>query len=731
MRITYIFFLCILIIPNVSFCQLSQGGFPLQVVTLKSSEAQIVKMPILKQSVIDVALEENSKGDALLKPFRFAHAFEVSLNAGNSGKWYSTNANYNVWKLKIQSANAKSLNLIFTNLKLPENARLFIYSEKNDKYLGSFTAQNNKTSGKFAVAPLAGDEIVVQYEVPEKSGTPVDFEISKVNHDFVGVVDFERRPYYGQAAGECNIDVNCEIGDCWTQVKNSVCRLIVNGVELCSGTLLNNTAEDKTPYILSAAHCYNRWDYAETTVYTFNYESPYCAPLDGDPIHALSGAIMKAQFDSLDFALAELTELPPPDFRPYYAGWDRSAEIPDSSASIHHPKGDIKKIAFENDPIEISDYTKTTAYAQYTKQGFWRIPKWDDGVTEIGSSGGALFSNKQQLIGTLTGGSAICGNPINDYFSRFDMQWDYKSDSTKQLKCWLDPINSGDEVMDGKQFNIGENFCKAFTNLMDIDEHANITLTVGGESNGYWGGTNGSDITEFMERFSVSGEETLDGVSLGVGKLDLENEATSSEITVKIYNGNSLPETLIHSQVVNISNFAEDAMNFVQFDAVVEPADTFFVGFELSNINVQDTFVMYQSLQQDINATNSFYFKQNSEWYDFKASNPGSYSMVNVMELVACNVDEVTDTPTVDLPVNVWVYPNPTRSAVVIESDKKIEAESISVYNMIGQKVDVQLLSEDPYRVRLDLSGNTVGVYFVRFAYENSFVTRKISFVSQ
>lgn len=730
MRLTYIFLICILFIPNVLLGQLSQGGFPLQVVSLKSSEKDIVRMPMLKQCIIDEAIEANNSTDNQLKSFRFAHAFQVNINAENSGRWYSTNATYNVWKLKIQSAQAKSLNLIFSNFQLPEGARLFIYSEKNNQYLGAYTAQNNKVSGKFAVAPLAGDEIIIQYEVPEKSGTPVDFEISKVNHDFVGVVNFERRPYYGQAAGECNIDVNCEIGDPWTQIKNSVCRLIVDGVEICSGTLLNNTSEDKIPYVLSAGHCYDEWDLAETTVYTFNYESPYCAPLDGDPLNSLSGAIMKAQFDSLDFALVKLDEIPPPYFRPYYAGWDKSATIPDSSASIHHPKGDIKKIAFENDPIEITDFTKTHPQEKYTKQGFWRIPEWDGGVTEIGSSGGALFTNDKLLIGTLTGGGAACGNPANDYFARFDMQWDYKTDSAKQLKCWLDPISSGIQTLDGKQFDVDENFCDAFTNLTDVDEHANISLTVSGESNGYWGGTNGSGITEFVERFSVPGDETLDGISFGVGKLVLESGA-ASEITVKVYNGNSLPENMIHSQVVDIRNFAEDAMNYITFDAIIEPANTFFVGFELSNINAQDTFVIYQSLHTDENVDNSFYFKQSSQWYNFKESNPEEYTVVNVMELVACNVSLVTDTPIVEPPVKVWIYPNPTQSEVVVESDKKIETESISVYNMIGQKVEVKLLSEDPYRVRLDFRGNTVGIYFVRFAYDESFVTRKISFVSQ
>lgn len=729
MRQLFIILFGIFFIANDSYGQLSEGGFPLQVISLKSARSEIVKMPVLKQSVVDEEFNENITAEDNLKPFRFAHAFEVSLDAGNSGNWYATSAKYNVWRIKIQSLNARSLNLIFDNFKLREGARLFIYNEKKNKYLGAFTSKNNRASMKFAIAPVAGDEITVQYEVPEKSGTPVDFVISRVNHDFVGVVNFDRRPYYGQAAGDCNIDINCGNSAQWTQLKNSVCRLIVNGTEICSGTLINNASQDGLPYVISAAHCYDEWDFAETTVYTFNYESPYCAPLDGDPIHSLSGAVMKSTFDSLDFALVQLDEIPPPDFRSYYAGWDRSSTIPDSSVSIHHPLGDIKKIAFENDPLEKTSFTKESPNKKYTEMGFWRVAEWDAGVTEIGSSGGGLFNTKQQLIGTLTGGLALCGNPIEDYFSRFEMQWDYKSDSTKQLKCWLDPGNTGITVLDGKRFDVDANFCKAFTNLVDSDEHATIALTVGGESNGYWGGTNGAGITEFMERFSIPGNETLDGISLGVGKLLLQNKALGGEITLKVYNGNAMPENLIHSQIVDIRNFAEDAMNFVSFDEVVEPADTFFVGFELSHINAQDTFVVFQSLRENSGAINDFYFKQNDVWHNFKESNQQNYAMVNVMELVACNVDELTDTPAVDLPVNVWVYPNPTQSEVVVESDQELNSESISVYNLIGQKVDVQLVSDEPYRVRLDLSGNTVGVYFVRFAYGNSFVTRKISFV--
>ena len=41
----------------------------------------------------------------------------------------------------------------------------------------------------------------------------------------------------------------------------------------------------------------------------------------------------------------------------------------------------------------------------------------DIGTTEEGSSGGPLFNNSYQLIGTLTGGSANCAYPVNDYYA--------------------------------------------------------------------------------------------------------------------------------------------------------------------------------------------------------------------------------------------------------------------------------------------------------------------------
>jgi len=723
-----IFTICFLLLSFIflgksGFSQVSQGGIPLEIVELKSAVDYTIEMPGITEMDIKKAEIVRESSTNKLKPFRFAYSFDVDFNTSNSGKWFSAENGYACWRLKIRSVGAKSLNIIFSDFSLPPKARLFIYND--NQILGAFTDFNNKSSRKFAVAPIAGDEIIVQYEVPEKIKSNQSFVIKSVNHDYIGILKSDDRRPLRKVAGSCNIDINCDEGDDWSDVKNSVCRLIVNGVEVCSGALVNNTAQDQKPYILSAAHCYDRWNLAETTVYVFNYESPFCAPLDGDPIHSVSGAVMKAQFDSLDFALAELSLIPPPEYRPYYAGWNKEKGLPGSSASIHHPQGDIKKIAIDNDSPVIARFSN-----QYVKDAFFKILRWDAGVTEAGSSGGPLFNPAKQIIGTLTGGEAECDNPVNDYFERIALAWDYKSDSSRQLKCWLDPLGEGVLSMDGKQFNSGESLCAAYTNLTDIDSYDNISITSEGKFSGYWGGSNNVGITEIMERFSILGNEQLSGISFGVAKVNAAGANNNSEITVKVYNGNSKPEQLIYSQIVRIKNLVPDAMNFLGFDEIVEPADTFFIGFELSNVQSPDSFAVYQSIRAAYE-DNSFYLKKENEWLRFNDINQNGKSMVNVFELVACNIDNFTsDTPLVNNPLEIILYPNPVKSTFILEAGREINENGISVYNMIGQEIKFQETRISTRKAEIDLNGNIPGVYLVRYRnLKGGSIAKKISYV--
>ncbi len=723
------FFCGFFLAAYLSVGQVSQGGSPILFMESKSTKAPIVKMPeVDDKMLLEQAIDEYS-GSNNLKPFRFAAPFSVNYTASNSGTWLTAGDGTQVWRLTIVSENAKSLNLVFNNFKLPAGARLFLYNENRKHIIGAFTSYNNKSSGKFAVMPVPGDKVTVQYEIPAGFAREDDFVIAQVNHDFAGILKSnDRRPCFPNIAGSCNIDVNCEIGEGWSDVRDAVCRLIINGTngsELCSGTLINNTAGDQTPYVLSAAHCYSRWEYAETTIYCFNYESPYCAPLDGDPSNSVSGAIMKARYDSLDFALAEMSLVPPPEYRPCFAGWDKSGDMSDTVVSIHHPWGDIKKISFDYDRPVFDGYG-----SKYISNAFIKIARWDEGVTEAGSSGGGLFNMDEKLIGTLTGGYATCSSPVRDYYARFDIAWDYNPDPTKQLKHWLDPGNTGTEYMDGERFYTDENLCGAFTNLTGKDEHQLFAMTEDTAFAGYWGGTNDAGLTEFVEKFSLEGEEVLRGISLGAGRV--YDSGADGTITVKVYDGTALPENLIYSQNVDLAFFVEDAMNYIGFEEDVQPADTFFIGFALNGLGTADTFAVYQSLR-DAGEDNFFYYQKGGVWYDFTETNPDNYSVSNVIQVLACNIDKVIDCVPqgqgIDNPQAITIYPNPANSLFILEAGTKNPEKNITVFNLLGQQVEADIISNGGGKTQIDLSGNVPGVYFVRLNNGNNFVVQKVSYI--
>ncbi len=701
--------------------QLSQGGRPMDAPFLKSRGTPLIAMPKIDKEVIERYLEVQESEQPQLKSFVFAHTFDVNISPANSGVWVKNYNGYDVWRVKLQSAEAYSLNVIFENFSLPEGARLFLYNEEEGHYLGAFTSFNNRESGVFAVSPVAGEELTIQYEVPSGAGFQQDFIITQVNHDFTGILKVNERRPTGTTAGACNVNVNCDVVGNWMNQVDAVCRIIINGREICSGVLMNNTAEDQRPYILSASHCYDSAELAEKSIFTFNFESPFCSSLDGDPSNSISGAEMKAFSDSLDFALVEMNNIPPPHFMPYYAGWDKSLTLPDSSVSIHHPQGGIKKFAIDRDAPSIADFTN-----DYSKNGFLRIHRWEEGVTEQGSSGGPLFNPSGNVIGTLTGGNATCRVPVNDYFSRFSLAWDYRADSTQQLKHWLDPLNRNRSFQAGRRFYIQEDLCRVVTNLEDSDSHSLVLINTDSGSSGYWGGTNNINISEIAERFIIVGGADIHGVSLGIGQLDLVNSGNNSEITIKIYNGKSSPESQIYAHSFGLGNMVENAMNYIDFNEIVETDDTFFVSVELSKLQQDEEFALYQSLREK-GAANFFWYKQNNRWYEFFENNEEGLSIVNVISVLVCNLNaqDIID-PIVTDPLDAVIFPNPASGVFAFEAGQTITSDNVRVFNLNGQVVNAYFKRISDKKIQIDLANNLPGVYFVRFNSNLGSLTRKV-----
>ncbi len=382
---------------------------------------------------------------------RFATNIEVAYSPESSGTWETLNDGSRLWRLRISSPGALSLSLGLERFDLPEGAAFWVHTPDGSWAQGPYTKQDRNAFGGLWTAIVLGDELVAELWVAK--GAAANLEITSVNHGY--------RFFGGRAAdqdekrGSCNINVVCPEGSPWRDQIRSVARITFTdggSSYVCTAQLLNNTAEDLTPYLLTAQHCITQSNVAPTVVAYWNYESPECGDFAGGNLSQnQSGSTFLSSWSlsgGSDFALVELDQEPLPSFDVYYSGWDARDQTPDATTTIHHPDGDEKSISFDNDPPTITSYLGTTSPGD---GNHLRIADWDEGTTEAGSSGACLFDTEtKRCVGTLSGGYAACGNDQPDWYGRFFRHWTGNGTPSTRLSDWLDPLGGDTLFLDGK-----------------------------------------------------------------------------------------------------------------------------------------------------------------------------------------------------------------------------------------------------------------------------------------
>jgi hypothetical protein len=377
-------------------------------------------------------------------PRRFATALPVTFSPTNSGTWESLENGSRLWRLRISSPGALSLNLGLENFNLPEGATFWVHSPDGSGVQGPYTAKDQNAAGGLWTAVVLGDEIVAELHLTK--GKEADFEIVSVNHGYRLFIE----PTTGTTKrGGCEINSACPEGDPWRDQNRSVALVTVGGVLSCTGQLVDNTAHDFTPYLLTADHCFFDALDASTVVAYWNYENASCGEINGGSLSQnQSGSTLVAAWTDSDMALIRLDDQPLPSFNVYYSGWDARDLIPESTTTIHHPQGGEKSISVDFDPPTITSYGEDTPPGD---GNFLRVGDWDVGSTEGGSSGSCLFDNMtKRCIGTLRGGYAACGNDEPDWYGRMARHWTGGGTPQTRLSDWLDPLGGDTLFLDGK-----------------------------------------------------------------------------------------------------------------------------------------------------------------------------------------------------------------------------------------------------------------------------------------
>lgn len=160
------FWLAILIISLLTsfpvHAQISKGGTPPSENLLVSDSIQIIQMPVIN---IDSIVKNETNEDF---SFRFGIDIDVNMGLNNSGTWDTLKNGDKIWRLKIFSKGAFSVNLIYDDFWLPEGAQFFVYNEDKSMILGAFTSDvSNNSYNKFSTDLVKGEAIILEYFEPK------------------------------------------------------------------------------------------------------------------------------------------------------------------------------------------------------------------------------------------------------------------------------------------------------------------------------------------------------------------------------------------------------------------------------------------------------------------------------------------------------------------------------------------------------------------------------------
>ena len=101
----------------------------------ENQENNTIQMPAVD---LNRYIVEDRRQDAGNNPYRFGAPISTSINFIESATRAVIGENA-VWKLKIASKNAVSLNVVFDKMELPVEGSLFIYNEKGNVVEGPIT----------------------------------------------------------------------------------------------------------------------------------------------------------------------------------------------------------------------------------------------------------------------------------------------------------------------------------------------------------------------------------------------------------------------------------------------------------------------------------------------------------------------------------------------------------------------------------------------------------------
>lgn len=422
--------------------------------TLKSKGNPTAFPLITLEPAASIKLQTLAEQYSIPKQIGFNRNVAMLSTAENSTKqlrWHKLPEHSYFTGIAISSPEAVALRVGITVESLPESAefRFFSIGEGASADIQLVSARtildilkNNREAdptdpnGKIFWSPtIEGDTISIEIYLPENQD-PSSVQIAFPIISHITALPFGSKgiKYSFQGYGDsnpCQNDATCATS--WLYLNSSVAGMQFStdvGTYVCTGSLLNDRDPYTwKPYILTANHCIGRQSVASTLETHWFWQSATCnsSTLSSSYKKISGGAILlhtqamssgEPTSSSMDATLLILNSRPAAGAR--FAGWT-TAVPPGTGTSrtgIHHPKADWKKISYGTSAGNAAcGWAENQDFWCVEGNGNFYIVHWIDGGTEPGSSGSAIYFDKDNLIGILAGSNGICAGSDSVYSS--------------------------------------------------------------------------------------------------------------------------------------------------------------------------------------------------------------------------------------------------------------------------------------------------------------------------
>jgi len=255
---------------------------------------------------------------------------------------------------------------------------------------------------------------------------------------------------------------------------------------------------------------------------------------------------------------------------------------------------------------------------------------------------------------------------------------------------------------------------------------------------GYFAGHNGYKVKTYAEKYENYTFSNISTIFVPVVKASAANGSTNAKVKFHVWSvaPNGLPGTDLGSVTRNINTFTVNIFNPVTFTPPIN-LDTlnghFFVGFELYYpssplTQPQDTFAVNIGPNRGNGGENTLYCKigTTGNWQTPSVLLNDILNTSLAIKLVGCllGIDDNA------INKEIKIYPNPSKDIVNVEfGDLSVKTLNISVYNIMGQKIDVSQDKLDFNKITLHFADKPEGIYFIKININNHLITRKITLI--